>query len=122
MQLLTTAVLACVTQVLQVKAVIEETNPEFPAAQLKLIHSGQILKDDSTLAEYKIKEDEFLVCMVTKVRRNSEIASSGMHVIILRSMHDCVKRRWHCEAVERWYLPERMSPTRTTGARYHGIM
>lgn len=59
----------CVMQVLQVKAVIEETNPEFPAAQLKLIHSGQILKDDNTLAEYKIKEDEFLVCMVTKVRQ-----------------------------------------------------
>ena len=72
MQLLLTAVLhfgGYVLQVPQVKAVIEETNPEFPAAQLKLIHSGQILKDDSTLAEYKIKEDEFLVCMVTKVRR-----------------------------------------------------
>lgn len=50
------------------KGVIEEQNAEFPAAQLKLIHSGQILKDDSTLAEYKIKEEEFLVCMVTKVR------------------------------------------------------
>lgn len=47
---------------------IEQQNAEFPAAQLKLIHSGQILKDDSTLAEYKIKEEEFLVCMVTKVR------------------------------------------------------
>ncbi|CAN0435044.1 unnamed protein product, partial [Scytosiphon promiscuus] len=52
----------------EVKGVIEEQNAEFPAAQLKLIHSGQILKDDSTLAEYKIKEEEFLVCMVTKVR------------------------------------------------------
>lgn len=46
---------------------IEGSNPEFPAAQLKLIHSGQILKDESTLEEYKIKDDEFLVCMVTKV-------------------------------------------------------
>ena len=50
------------------KEVIERQNAEFPAAQLKLIHSGQILKDDSTLADYKIKEEEFLVCMVTKVR------------------------------------------------------
>ena len=47
---------------------IEATNAEFPAAQLKLIHSGKILKDDSTLEECKIKEDDFLVCMVTKVR------------------------------------------------------
>lgn len=54
---------------------IQETNPEFPAAQLKLIHSGQILKDDSTLEEYKIKEDEFLVCMVTKVRHASVFVS-----------------------------------------------
>lgn len=51
----------------EVKGVIEGTNPEFPAAQLKLIHSGQILKDDSTLEEYQIKEEEFVVCMVTKV-------------------------------------------------------
>lgn len=58
-------------QVREVKGVIEQQNAEFPAAQLKLIHSGQILKDDSTLEEYKIKEDEFLVCMVTKVRRSS---------------------------------------------------
>ncbi|CAM9204055.1 unnamed protein product [Ectocarpus sp. 8 AP-2014] len=50
----------------EVKGVIEEQNAEFPAAQLKLIHSGQILKDECTLAEYKIKEEEFLVCMVTK--------------------------------------------------------
>lgn len=55
-------------QVREVKGAIEGTNPEFPAAQLKLIHSGQILKDESTLEEYKIKDDEFLVCMVTKVR------------------------------------------------------
>lgn len=60
--------LAMYIQVREVKGVIEQQNAEFPAAQLKLIHSGQILKDDSTLAEYKIKEEEFLVCMVTKVR------------------------------------------------------
>lgn len=56
-----------IEQVREVKGVIEQQNAEFPAAQLKLIHSGQILKDDSTLAAYKIKEEEFLVCMVTKV-------------------------------------------------------
>lgn len=77
-------------QVLQVKAVIEETNPEFPAAQLKLIHSGQILKDDSTLAEYKIKEDEFLVCMVTKVRRRTFERNACYFIISTIAMHDCL--------------------------------
>lgn len=57
-----------VLQVLEAKGVIEATNAEFPAAQLKLIHSGKILKDESTLEEYQIKEDDFLVCMVTKVQ------------------------------------------------------
>lgn len=63
------------------KGVIEQQNAEFPAAQLKLIHSGQILKDDSTLAEYKIKEEEFLVCMVTKVRW--EIDLHGLLLFLL---------------------------------------
>ena len=102
----------CVMQVLQVKAVIEETNPEFPAAQLKLIHSGQILKDDSTLAEYKIKEDEFLVCMVTKVRRRSVERNA-----YYGHAHGCdarlPQRWWHDEAVGRWNLPKNMSHTHT---------
>ncbi|KAJ8577831.1 hypothetical protein ON010_g1373 [Phytophthora cinnamomi] len=29
----------------------------FPAAQQKLIHAGKVLKDDSTLAEYNVKEN-----------------------------------------------------------------
>lgn len=70
-------------QVREVKGVIEQQNAEFPAAQLKLIHSGQILKDDSTLAEYKIKEEEFLVCMVTKVR------SENLHASVAR-FSECV--------------------------------
>jgi UV excision repair protein RAD23 len=39
----------------------------FAAAQQKLIHAGKVLKDDSKLAEYNIKENDFLVVMVTKV-------------------------------------------------------
>lgn len=62
-------------QVREVKGVIEEQNAEFPAAQLNLIHSGQVLKDECTLAEYKIKEEEFLVCMVTKVRNRTSSRS-----------------------------------------------
>lgn len=67
----------CRTHVLQVreaKGVIEASNAEFPAAQLKLIHSGKILKDESTLEEYQIKEDDFLVCMVTKVQSIKKIS------------------------------------------------
>lgn len=62
---------------------IEATNAEFPAAQLKLIHSGKILKDESTLEEYKIKENEFLVCMVTKVKSMTLPISDGLCGIFL---------------------------------------
>ena len=39
---------------------------EFPADRQKLIHTGKVLKDATTLAENEIKENEFIVCMVTK--------------------------------------------------------
>ncbi|GMK54431.1 hypothetical protein CspeluHIS016_0110170 [Cutaneotrichosporon spelunceum] len=38
----------------------------FPAANQKLIYSGKILKDESTVGELKIKEKDFLVVMVSK--------------------------------------------------------
>ncbi|KAL4155283.1 hypothetical protein PRNP1_007393 [Phytophthora ramorum] len=48
-----------------VKQKIEQLQ-SFPASQQKLIHAGKVLKDDSTLAEYNVKENDFLVVMVTK--------------------------------------------------------
>lgn len=40
-----------------------------PADSQKLIAYGKVLEDDSkTLKEYQIKEDDFLVVMVAKVR------------------------------------------------------
>ncbi|CAH0492027.1 unnamed protein product [Peronospora farinosa] len=51
--------------VLAVKQKIEEMQ-QFPVTQQKLIHAGKVLKDDSTLAEYNVKENDFLVVMVTK--------------------------------------------------------
>ncbi|OWZ22817.1 UV excision repair protein RAD23 [Phytophthora megakarya] len=48
-----------------VKQRIEEIQ-KFPVSQQKLIHAGKVLKDDSTLAEYNVKENDFLVVMVTK--------------------------------------------------------
>ena len=37
------------------------------AASQKLIHAEKVLKDSQTLATYEIKENDFMVCMVTKV-------------------------------------------------------
>ena len=37
-----------------------------PAENQKLIFSGKILADDKTVAEYEIKEKDFLVVMVSK--------------------------------------------------------
>jgi UV excision repair protein RAD23 len=39
---------------------------DFVVDRQKLIHSGKVLKDTSTVEEIGIKESEFLVCMVTK--------------------------------------------------------
>ncbi|CAK9786569.1 UV excision repair protein Rad23 [Cutaneotrichosporon oleaginosum] len=47
------------------KAKIQESQT-FPAANQKLIYSGKILKDESTVGELKIKEKDFLVVMVSK--------------------------------------------------------
>lgn len=57
-------------QVASVKATIE-AQQSFPVAQQKLIHAGKVLKDDSPLSEYNVKENDFLVVMVTKVRWRS---------------------------------------------------
>lgn len=40
----------------------------YPAAQQMLIHSGKVLKDDSTLEENKVVENSFVVIMLSKVK------------------------------------------------------
>uniref|UniRef100_M4C6L6 UV excision repair protein RAD23 n=1 Tax=Hyaloperonospora arabidopsidis (strain Emoy2) TaxID=559515 RepID=M4C6L6_HYAAE len=52
-------------QVSAIKQKIEELQ-QFPVSQQKLIHAGKVLKDDSTLSVYNVKENDFLVVMVTK--------------------------------------------------------
>ena len=42
----------------------------------KLIFSGKILENDKTIESYGIKEKDFLVVMVSKVRRSSHPAES----------------------------------------------
>jgi UV excision repair protein RAD23 len=47
----------------------EQSNAELPAAAMKLIHSGKVLKDDQTIEGCGIKTNDFLVVMVTKPKK-----------------------------------------------------
>jgi len=55
--------------VLEVKGIIESTNSDLPACNLKLIHSGKVLKDVTSIESCGIKQDDFLVVMVTKAKK-----------------------------------------------------
>mmetsp|Transcript_8563 Transcript_8563/g.24620 ORF Transcript_8563/g.24620 Transcript_8563/m.24620 type:complete len:451 (-) Transcript_8563:89-1441(-) len=55
--------------VAEVKGIIEQSNAELPAASMKLIHSGKVLKDDQTIEGCGIKTNDFLVVMVTKPKK-----------------------------------------------------
>mmetsp|Transcript_4858 Transcript_4858/g.10874 ORF Transcript_4858/g.10874 Transcript_4858/m.10874 type:complete len:456 (-) Transcript_4858:8-1375(-) len=55
--------------VLEVKGIIESTNADLPASSMKLIHSGKVLMDDPTIESYGIKQNGFLVVMVTKAKK-----------------------------------------------------
>jgi len=57
--------------VLEVKTIIESTNSELPASNMKLIHSGKVLKVDSTIESCGIKQNDFLVVMVTKSKKST---------------------------------------------------
>lgn len=52
-----------------VKKNIEEVQGKdsYPWGQQLLIYNGRVLKDESTLEENSIKEDSFLVVMLSKV-------------------------------------------------------
>eukprot|EP00588_Corethron_pennatum_P021460 CAMPEP_0194317562 /NCGR_PEP_ID=MMETSP0171-20130528/14311_1 /TAXON_ID=218684 /ORGANISM="Corethron pennatum, Strain L29A3" /LENGTH=129 /DNA_ID=CAMNT_0039074221 /DNA_START=217 /DNA_END=602 /DNA_ORIENTATION=- len=54
----------------EVKKIIEIANPELPAANMKLIKSGKILKDTDTVGSAGIAgPTDFLVCMIAKVKK-----------------------------------------------------
>jgi len=61
----------------EVKAIIESTNAELPAANMKLIHSGKVLKDDPTIESCGIKQNDFLVVMVTKAKKSAAKAAAA---------------------------------------------
>ncbi|KAF7843171.1 ubiquitin receptor RAD23b-like [Senna tora] len=63
-------------QIMAVKRNIEDVQGKdnYPCGQQLLIHSGQVLKDETTLAENKVTEDGFLVVMLSK---NKTLSSAG---------------------------------------------
>lgn len=60
----------------EVKAIIEQEKSELPAATMKLIHSGKVLKDTQTLAECQLKPNAFLVVMVSKAKKKPAAAAA----------------------------------------------
>lgn len=56
-------------KIVDVKAIVEAAKPEFPSANMKLIHSGKVLKDDMVVESCNIQPTDFLVCMVTKAKK-----------------------------------------------------
>uniref|UniRef100_K3WIJ7 UV excision repair protein RAD23 n=1 Tax=Globisporangium ultimum (strain ATCC 200006 / CBS 805.95 / DAOM BR144) TaxID=431595 RepID=K3WIJ7_GLOUD len=62
--------------VASVKATIE-AQQSFPVSQQKLIHAGKVLKDESPLSEYNVKENDFLVVMVTKPKAPKPSAAAA---------------------------------------------
>jgi len=63
--------------VAEAKAVIETTKSELPAANMKLIHSGKVLKDDATIESCNIKPSDFLVVMIAKAKKTAAAAAAA---------------------------------------------
>ena len=55
--------------IFETKRKIFALRPDAPAERQKLIHSGKVLNNDSTITENNVKEGEFLVFMVSKEAR-----------------------------------------------------
>lgn len=57
--------------VAEVKTAIEAAKSELPAASMKLIHSGKVLKDDAKIDSCNIKPNDFLVVMIAKAKKGA---------------------------------------------------
>lgn len=57
--------------VAQVKEIIEKEKSDLAAPNMKLIHSGKVLKDDVAIESCNIKPNDFLVCMITKAKKSA---------------------------------------------------
>lgn len=60
-----------------VKKRVEEELNLGPASGQKLIHQGKILKNDATVGSAKIKENDFLIVMVSKAKRKKPAATEA---------------------------------------------
>ncbi|KAI2489166.1 XPC-binding domain [Fragilaria crotonensis] len=61
-----------------IKQIIETTKADMPASSMKLIHSGKVLKDSDSVETCGIKENDFLVVMVTKPKK---VAAPRPHLL-----------------------------------------
>ncbi|CAM8881423.1 unnamed protein product [Rhodiola kirilowii] len=61
-------------KIVDVKKKIEEAQGAdvYPAAQQMLIHQGKVLKDETTLEENKVLNDNFIVVMLSKTKSAGE--------------------------------------------------
>mmetsp|Transcript_20847 Transcript_20847/g.48411 ORF Transcript_20847/g.48411 Transcript_20847/m.48411 type:complete len:466 (-) Transcript_20847:211-1608(-) len=63
--------------VAEVKTIIENVKSDLPAAQMKLIKSGKVLKDEDVLSAIGVKENDFLVVMITKAKKAAAAPASA---------------------------------------------
>lgn len=59
--------------VAEVKTIIEAAKAELPAGNMKLIHSGKVLKDTDSIESCNIKPNAFLVVMIAKVKKPAAV-------------------------------------------------
>jgi len=63
----------------QIKSIQQETEKsELPAANMKLIHSGKVLKDTETIANCQLKPNAFLVVMISKAKKKPAAAAAAV--------------------------------------------
>jgi UV excision repair protein RAD23 len=60
----------------EVKGLIEQIRSDLPAASMKLIYTGKVLKDTQTIAECELKPNAFLVVMITKAKKAPTAAAA----------------------------------------------
>jgi len=63
--------------ILDVKGIIEAAKAELTAENMKLIHSGKVLRDEQKLEECNLKPTDFLVCMITKAKKTATAPASA---------------------------------------------
>ncbi|KAL7556948.1 hypothetical protein ACA910_005297 [Epithemia clementina (nom. ined.)] len=63
--------------VAEVKTIIEASKSDLPAASMKLIKSGKVLKDEDVISAIGVKENDFLVVMIAKPKKPAAPAASA---------------------------------------------